>query len=159
MLSVYTRNGRMDIKTIRRENARRVAQEMGGAAALARALDMPNSGVSQIIGKNPRRNIGDTMARRIEDAGGYHHGWLDAYHGEEQDTARTPGGVNLDLLIDAIIRTEKEMRQLSLNLSDDQRGEMLARAAAAVYAYTEETGGSTLVDPSFVLRTLLPRSS
>lgn len=156
---MYTNSGRMDIKTIRRDNARRVAKEMGGPAALARALDMPNSGISQIIGKNPRRNIGDTMARRIEDAGGYHHGWLDTFHGEENSKARTPGGVNIDLLIDALVRTEKEMRKLALNLSEDQRAELLARAAAAVYAYTEDTGGTTLVDPTFALRTLLPRSS
>lgn len=149
----------MDIKTIRRENARRIAQELGGPASLARALDMPNSGVSQIIGKNPRRNIGDSMARRIEDAGGRHHGWLDTYHEEEGSKARTPGGVNIDLLIDALIRTEKEMRNLSLNVTEDQRAELLARAAAAVYAYTEDTGGNTLVDPTFALRTLLPRSS
>ena len=156
---MYIKNGRMDIKTTRRENARRIAQELGGPAALARALDMPNSGISQIIGKNPRRNIGDTMARRIEDAGGYHHGWLDTYHEEENSKARTPGGVNIDLLIDALVRTDKELRKLSLNLSEDERAELLARAAAAVYAYTEDTGGTTLVDPKFALRMLLPRSS
>ncbi|QFT55603.1 hypothetical protein FIU95_13695 [Microbulbifer sp. THAF38] len=86
----------MDIRTIRRENARRIAREMGGVAALARALETPNSGVSQVIGKNPRRNIGDSMARRIESAGGYHYGWLDAYHGNEQaKTPHTPGEVSV----------------------------------------------------------------
>lgn len=150
----------MDIKTIRRENARRIAKEAGGQAALARALEMPNPGISQIIGKNPRRNIGDTMARRIEDAGDYHHGWLDTYHGNEQaKTARTPGGVNIDLLVDALIRSQKEMKLLSLNLSEDERMELLAKTAAAVYAYTESTGGTSLVDPSYALRLLLPRES
>ncbi|WHI46565.1 hypothetical protein [Microbulbifer sp. VAAF005] len=152
--------GHMDIKTIRRENARRIAKEVGGPAELARKLDMPNSGISQIIGKNPRRNIGDSTARRIEDAGGYHHGWLDTLHGGEQpETARTPSGVNVELLVDALIRSQKEMKLLSLNLSDTERMELLAKTAAAVYAYTESTGGTTLVDPSYALRLLLPKES
>ncbi|WP_444886728.1 hypothetical protein [Microbulbifer sp. JMSA008] len=155
-----TTKGRMDIKTIRRENARRIAKEVGGPAELARKLDMPNSGISQIIGKNPRRNIGDSIARRIEDAGGYQHGWLDTHHGTEQPEAtRTPGGVNVDLLVDALIRSQKEMKLLSLNLSEDERMELLAKTAAAVYAYTESTGGTTPVDPSYALRLLLPKES
>ncbi|WNZ54810.1 hypothetical protein QT397_18265 [Microbulbifer sp. MKSA007] len=148
----------MDIKTIRRENARRIAKEVGGAAELARKLDMPNSGISQIIGKNPRRNIGDSIARRIEDAGGYRHGWLDSYHDDEQaEATRTPGGVNVELLVDALVQSQKEMKLLSLNLSEDERMELLAKTAAAVYAYTESTGGTTLVDPSYALRLLLPK--
>ncbi|WP_299948808.1 hypothetical protein [uncultured Microbulbifer sp.] len=150
----------MDIKTIRRENARRIAKKLGGQAALARALELPDSGVSQVIGKSPRRNIGDSLARRIEDAGGYHHGWLDAYHGHGQtEAAGAPGDVNIDLLVDALIRSQKEMKLLSLNLSEEERMELLAKTAAAVYAYTESTGGTALVDPSFALRLLLPRDS
>ncbi|MEX2964554.1 hypothetical protein [Microbulbifer sp. TYP-18] len=157
---MYTAKGRLDIKTIRRENARRIAKEMGGQAALARALDMPNPGISQIIGKNPRRNIGDVMARRIEDAGKYHHGWLDIYHGDEHsEAANISGGVNVDLLRDSLLRTQKEMQLLSLSLSNEEQMELLAKAAAAVYAYTESTGGTTLVDPSYALKLLLPKGS
>lgn len=145
----------MDIRSIRRANARRIAEEVGGASALAKRLGIPTSGVSQVIGRNPRRNIGDHLARRIEAAGGYNSGWLDRDHSTPTESERAAGAVDVDLLVEALKRTDGEIRRLSLNLTDDQRSELLARAAATVYAYTLEAGAVTPVDPSLALRLLL----
>jgi transcriptional regulator with XRE-family HTH domain len=61
----------------RRENARFLANQNGGLAEFARRLEMSNSQVSQIIGKTPTKNIGNSIAPRIEDAYGVERGWLD----------------------------------------------------------------------------------
>lgn len=65
---------------IRRENARQLASDCGGMAAFGEKLDMTPSQVSQLIGKNPSKNIGNSIARRIEDAFNKERGWLDLHH-------------------------------------------------------------------------------
>lgn len=67
----------MTREEIRRENARRLAREIGGPAAFGRKLEMSDSQVSQIIGKTPKKNIGNSVAERIEDAFKRSRGWLD----------------------------------------------------------------------------------
>lgn len=65
---------------IRRENARILASEVGQPADLARRLGMSDSQMGQLIGRNPQRNIGPRMARRMEEACGKPEGWLDVEH-------------------------------------------------------------------------------
>lgn len=72
----------MTREDIRRENARVLAEQIGGLAAFARATEMTNSQVSQLIGKRPIKNIGPAIAPRIEDAFGKERGWLDVRHGD-----------------------------------------------------------------------------
>jgi len=62
---------------IRRENARRLAADAGGLTEFARRTGMENSQVSQIIGKNPTKNIGNIVATRIEHAFDLIEGSLD----------------------------------------------------------------------------------
>ncbi|KAA5926369.1 helix-turn-helix domain-containing protein [Achromobacter xylosoxidans] len=45
---------------------RKIAEAEGGQDALARRLGVGQSYVSQLIGKNPERNISERTARRIE---------------------------------------------------------------------------------------------
>jgi plasmid maintenance system antidote protein VapI len=68
---------------IRRENARALAAEVGGPAEFARKMGMENTQVSHIIGLKPIRNIGNSLAPRIEDAFGKERGWLDVRHGQD----------------------------------------------------------------------------
>lgn len=70
----------MDIIGIRRENLRRLAEQRGGMARLAEALDRSLSQLSQLIGENPSGNIGNKFARYVEQALGLEHGWLDVLH-------------------------------------------------------------------------------
>ncbi|NSX16913.1 hypothetical protein HTY52_22740 [Cupriavidus taiwanensis] len=65
---------------IRRENARQLAAEVGQPADLARRLGMSDSQMGQLIGRNPVRNIGPRIARRMEEVCGKPEGWLDVEH-------------------------------------------------------------------------------
>jgi SOS-response transcriptional repressor LexA len=68
--------------SIRLANLRGLIKRYGGPAEAARKLDMDNSQLSQIAGKNPVRNIGATLARRIEKAFHRPEGWLDMPHSQ-----------------------------------------------------------------------------
>ena len=67
---------------IRLINLRALIKKAGGPAEAARKLDMDDSQLSQIAGKNPVRNIGATLARRIEKAFHRPEGWLDVPHSQ-----------------------------------------------------------------------------
>lgn len=69
--------GPMKRDDTRRENARRLAAAAGGLAEFGRKTGMENSQVSQIIGKNPTKNIGNIVAARIERAFDLAEGSLD----------------------------------------------------------------------------------
>jgi hypothetical protein len=84
-LVVYLSDKRMDDvgmtrEELRRENARKLASGKGGKADFARLVSMEPSQVSQLIGPNPKKNIGNSIARRIERAYGLPEGWLDVEH-------------------------------------------------------------------------------
>lgn len=70
----------MLISEIRRDNARALAAQTGTPADFARKLGMGDSQVSQLIGENPVKNIGNIIARRIEEAFGKEKGWMDTLH-------------------------------------------------------------------------------
>lgn len=72
----------MTREEIRRENARKLASGKGGKAAFARLVEMEASQVSQLIGPKPSKNIGNSIARRIERAHHLPDGWLDVEHPE-----------------------------------------------------------------------------
>jgi phage repressor protein C with HTH and peptisase S24 domain len=71
----------MTREEIRRENARELARSVGGQTEFGRLLEMEGSQVSQLIGKSPKKNIGNSIARRIEVAFRKPEGWLDQNHG------------------------------------------------------------------------------
>lgn len=75
----------MTREEIRRENARALADLAGGQVEFGRALNMVPSQVSQIIGKTPIKNIGNSIAKRIEQAFEKPTGWLDVRHAMDQD--------------------------------------------------------------------------
>lgn len=72
----------MTREEIRRENARWLASKAGAKIAFARLVGMDASQVSQIIGPTPSKNIGNSIARRIEQAHHLPEGWLDTLHAE-----------------------------------------------------------------------------
>jgi transcriptional regulator with XRE-family HTH domain len=65
---------------IPRKNARFLADSVGGFARFAEKVGISDAQVSQILGKNPTRNIGSRQARRIETAFEQPIGWLDKPH-------------------------------------------------------------------------------
>jgi len=81
----------METKEIRRINLRNLMDThvLSGKtkADFADRLDMPASQLSQITSANPARNIGDLIARRIEEALGLARGWLDVPHDSTRSQA------------------------------------------------------------------------
>jgi len=101
-------DAQMTREEIRRENARKLASGDGGKAAFARLLQMEASQVSQLIGPNPSKNIGNSIARRIEQAHHLPESWLDTPHPEmrmsadgeatEDESTKLPSRVIVDTL-------------------------------------------------------------
>jgi phage repressor protein C with HTH and peptisase S24 domain len=76
------------IDQIRLENLRYLMAELGlSSAELARRLDVSSQQVYQLVSR--RRNIGDKIARRIEEEFGHPSGWLDQEHGRLSAAALT----------------------------------------------------------------------
>jgi hypothetical protein len=67
---------------ISRANARYLAESVGGFARFAEKVGLADAQVSQVLGKNPIRNIGVKTARRIEVAFAKPLGWIDQPHDE-----------------------------------------------------------------------------
>lgn len=72
----------MTIYKIRRSNARHLAMKFKNRREFADAAELTSSQLSQLIGPNPTENIGASIAKRIEKAGGKGAGWLDREHPE-----------------------------------------------------------------------------
>lgn len=126
----------------RRSNAKRLAEEAGGLAAFGKKLEMSDSQVSQIIGKTPKKNIGNLIARRIEVAFGKAEGWLDVDHQRDKvpDPAQgeppASGAPEMDTLRDAIEAALLINAQGNFALSPDK----LARLAVYWYEEWAENG-------------------
>lgn len=71
---------RMDTNTIRRENLRALAARYSTQAEFAAVCGTAPSVISLIVSPNPKRNLGAQLARKIEEATGMPHGWLDQCH-------------------------------------------------------------------------------
>lgn len=111
----------------RRDNARELARSVGGAAEFGRTVGMEASQVSQLIGKNPIKNIGNSIARRIETSFSKPEGWLDQAHGifsdsppddiPEQTTSEHPflGKVS-NVFVDAPLVDTIPIRRVELRL-------------------------------------------
>jgi Peptidase S24-like len=69
-----------DIFEIRRENLRKLAKDYGGRVKLSEASGIYYSQLNNLIGKTPTRNIGEKMARKIEDKLTLIDGYLDQDH-------------------------------------------------------------------------------
>ncbi|ELK4859007.1 TPA: helix-turn-helix transcriptional regulator [Pseudomonas aeruginosa] len=94
----------IDITTIRRANALTLAEKEGGTVAFAARIDREPTQVSRLIGSNPTKNIGNRLARHIEEKFNMPRGWLDIQHTPEQQlrvaepTAEYHSGGNLEPL-------------------------------------------------------------
>lgn len=74
-----------EISEIRLENARALAEQAGGTGAFAARIDREPTQASRFMGRNPSKNIGDRLARHIEECFGKPRGWLDTDHSQTKD--------------------------------------------------------------------------
>ncbi|WP_417329196.1 S24 family peptidase [Halomonas cupida] len=81
-----------DISQIRLDNARALADQVGGTGEFASRIDREPTQASRFMGRNPTKGIGNRMARHIEDCFGKPRGWLDTDHaaGLDADDGFTP---------------------------------------------------------------------
>lgn len=71
----------MDIKRLRHMNARHLLKtETEGVNDFSYKVGRSQSLISAYLSERPSKNIGDKMARVIEEAFGKEHGWLDTPH-------------------------------------------------------------------------------
>lgn len=76
----------MEIETVRRENLRRYRDRQKlKSVELANKLGKSAAQINSIIGKNPRRGIGGTLAREIEKKLNKPKGWLDILQMSDDD--------------------------------------------------------------------------
>lgn len=82
----------MDIIAIRLANMRSLVGQPATPTrrALAEALNISYELLSNYIGKNPVKNIGNELARRTEQALSLPHGWLDQLHSASPTAIATP---------------------------------------------------------------------
>lgn len=125
------------VKEIRRANARSLMTN--GPAEFARKIESSTQQVNAITGPNPNRNIGDKMARLIEDKFGLPLGWLDVEHkGDENDASikhkkppqsgdSAPAAL-VNNLLDEIARSAPQRLRAAL-LPQDVKVETLASVA------------------------------
>lgn len=69
-----------EISEIRLENARALADQVGGTGNFASRIDREPTQASRFMGRNATKNIGDRLARHIEECFGKPRGWLDTDH-------------------------------------------------------------------------------
>lgn len=131
----------MNREETRRENARKLAATCDSKTEFARIMGMEPSQVSQIIGPKPAKNIGHSIARRIEIAFAKSEGWLDVAHPEilgTYEVAPTSGDADAEGAIEQVEPTassaelpqlqwvsEDEARILTAYRSTDDRGREL----------------------------------
>lgn len=80
LIDKFKQNVVMTREEIRRENTRRLSSKIGGKAEFARFIGMEPSQLSQLIGPNPSKNIGNSISHRIEQAFDLPKGYLDVDH-------------------------------------------------------------------------------
>lgn len=71
------------IKEIRRINARNLRNHAGGNSSFAKRIDREPTQTSRFLGENATKNIGDDLARHIEECFKKPVGWLDQDHPEQ----------------------------------------------------------------------------
>jgi plasmid maintenance system antidote protein VapI len=146
-------DGAMTREEIRRENARRLATDNGGLAEFGRILGMEPSQVSQLIGKNPHKNIGNSIAKRVEQAYGKPEGWLDIVHSQEngKNERQTPWLAVDNADANAILRKLHAARELGI--LNEREVELLARYRMATsdgQDYISTMADAAEVDESFI---------
>lgn len=82
------KNGGMENKEIRKANLESLFEQKRLESGMTKAqfaelADMSPAMLSQLIGDNPNRNVGDRLARKIETALSLPSGWMDSLHPKE----------------------------------------------------------------------------
>lgn len=83
----------MNSKEIRLNNLKALIAKAGTAAEFSKQSDTATSLLSQILSPNPTRNIGDRLARKIEEKLNLPPGWMDSPHNVVIDRSYSEGEI------------------------------------------------------------------
>lgn len=123
----------------RRDALRQLSVERGGPTRLARDLGYTNGTyLSQLIGQNPSRTVGERLARSIEEKLELAEGFLDG-------TPAEPPGLNDDKLEASLRAVSIAAAELGQRLTAPQQ----AKLVALVYS---QALGSTMPDGAYIKR-------
>ncbi len=81
----------MDIKQIRKANLRQLVAQYERVEDFAEKADTSASYVSQIFSAKTKAEIGDKLARKIEERLGLPRGWMDTLHASADENVRMAG--------------------------------------------------------------------
>ncbi|MEG0280601.1 MAG: LexA family transcriptional regulator [Morganella sp. (in: enterobacteria)] len=111
----------METKDIRRANLRALMKEYSdkgiNKAKFAELIGIPPAQLSQIGSDNPKRNIGDIIARRIEESLNLRNGWMDNVHAEHSESAPIKNNFILESISDNNTVQTYRISQLDLEYS------------------------------------------
>ncbi len=97
----------MDIKQIRTTNLRVAIGMAGSQDKLAEAANTSPSYLSQILNPTHKSQVGDKLARKIEDALSLPHGWMDTDHEAPENVIRNLDGIDQEIMM-AVNRLKKK---------------------------------------------------
>ena len=97
----------MDIYEVRRENLRAAVKIAGSMTKLAETVDTSTSYISQCLSTTVNKDMGTSMARRVEAALGFEKGWMDTPRGLQLENEDSPVE-SLTLLMSQLSEDEKE---------------------------------------------------
>lgn len=147
----------MDINEIRLVNTRYLMKQFKNMAAFADAIDRERPQVSQLIGKNPTKNIGHQMARTIELHCGKPRGWLDHSHDHDREARDHQNAANPNDDTDILLLAR--VTEAVLSTVDDLGANLTARQQAKciglLYAYSKAAGGEDVLDPRYVVELMV----
>lgn len=100
---------------IRLENARSLAALEGSLSNFARRMRRSRQQVSNFLGRNPQRMIGNELAREIERVFGKEPGWLD--QGQDKPAAAGPAA-GLSFSVIGVLQVDGSMKKRLSQLED-----------------------------------------
>ncbi|AIW21333.1 LexA family transcriptional repressor [Vibrio coralliilyticus] len=134
---------------IRRNNARLIAQEIGGTSAFANQIDRSQTQVSRFMGRGATTQIGPKMARHIEQCFDKPEGWLDVDRSNEPQ-AETNSSITVDTKQVPIISQVQAGSWGSVDLSnfvDDDTEWQVTGTNVSTNAFAMKVTGNSMTNP------------
>jgi hypothetical protein len=141
-----------DLRSLRRENLRRLIDQHGGPTSMARVLKHANASyLSQLAGPNPTREVSEKAARRIEEQMGLPFGFLDTEcrpdwpietATESRQVAPEGKDVDTDRLVETLTAVFEVCRDRRVLLAPRKLADVVAMAYSSSYRGDDLVGHS-----------------
>jgi len=126
---IMTNKKNLMTSEIRLINARGLSVSVGGILAMSKKLEKPQAQITHIMGENPTRNIGNKIARQIEEAFSKEEGWLDNIHLDDDEALES-------------LKNVSELSKEAFNVAKEFQGLNFAQKAAVKQTIKAFSNGS-----------------